>query len=430
MTTQFYTGFSNAETTPAVALGGLQDNGTLKYEGTNSWNKTYGGDGGWCAMDPVNADVMYEEYVYLAMSKTTNGGASWFGVTSGLATGSSKRELHRSVCDCALQPEYSLRRRQGRVQDHQRRINWFATNGGVLFNGTQVSCIGVSSRSPDTLIAGTGNSTGGSFGIFASTNGGGSWSNVTGSLPNRYPTDIIVRSEQQSHRVPDLFRIRHSPCVPHHERGADVDRHLVEPAGYPDAVRHRGSALPNTVFVGTDLGVFRTLDSGGSWHTFDTGMPPAMILDLAISNPARALRAATFGNGVYERGLPNPPVFDYRTLTIVSPAPGSDVLVNTDITGFSATFRNVGAVLSPDSFVVKFRILDGFAEVFSASATTAPLAEGESRTIAFGGSYTPTAAGILTLQAIHLAPDGDSSNDTLNGSLTVLRPLQSPPCTP
>jgi hypothetical protein len=51
------------------------------------------------------------------------------------------------------------------------------------------------------------------------------------------------------------------------------------------------------------LGVYRTTDSGASWADFNAGMPDAMILDLVFKKGDHLLRAATFGNGVYERDL-------------------------------------------------------------------------------------------------------------------------------
>ena len=77
VTTQFYAGFANGSTTTALAVGGLQDNGTVKYIGSPSWSKIFGGDGGWCAIDPSNENVIYEEYVYLNMYKSDDGGNNW-----------------------------------------------------------------------------------------------------------------------------------------------------------------------------------------------------------------------------------------------------------------------------------------------------------------------------------------------------------------
>ena len=65
-------------------------------------------------------------------------------------------------------------------------------------------------------------------------------------------------------------------------------------------------AAPSNIYLGTDLGVFRSVDGGVTWEEFGDGMPPAMILDVRFSLEDHRLRAATFGNGVYQRKIPMP----------------------------------------------------------------------------------------------------------------------------
>jgi hypothetical protein len=423
VTTQFYGGFANAETAPAIALGGLQDNGTLKYEGTASWNKTYGGDGGWCAIDPRNADVMYEEYVNLTISKTTDGGTSWFGATSGLATGGGNANF---IAPFVISPSHPDILYAGALVVYKTTNGagtWVPTNGGAAFNGTPVACIGVSSLTPDTLIAATGSSTAGAaFEVFRSTNGGTAWTNVTGALPNRYPTDItfdphsslIAYITYSGYGTPHVFRSTNAGLT-----WNDISSNLPDLPAQTIAV---DPLFPATLFAGTDLGVFRTLDGGGSWHTFDTGMPPAMVLDLAVSGAARELRAATFGNGIYERSLPAPTTFDYRALAFGNPGAGTDALVGAPISPITATFRNTGSVVPADSFTVQYRILNGPTTLYARTERLAPLAYGESRLATFGGAFTPAAPGVLTIQAISLAADSNASNDTLTGTINAVVP--------
>ena len=83
-TTQIYAGFANGPATTDLALGGLQDNGTIKYTGSDSWFKVFGGDGGWCAISSGDENTLYEEYVYLNMYKSTDGGVSWVPKNYGL----------------------------------------------------------------------------------------------------------------------------------------------------------------------------------------------------------------------------------------------------------------------------------------------------------------------------------------------------------
>jgi hypothetical protein len=65
--------------------------------------------------------------------------------------------------------------------------------------------------------------------------------------------------------------------------------------------------FPQNVYVGNDLGVYVSTTGGLNWFEFRTGMPYALVHDLKIVGTTRKLRAATHGNGVYQRDLvPNP----------------------------------------------------------------------------------------------------------------------------
>ncbi len=69
-------------------FGGTQDNGTplgTDSLGPNKWVSIYGGDGGQVIVDPLDANTMFYEYVYLAMRKSTDGGLSSHSVINGIS---------------------------------------------------------------------------------------------------------------------------------------------------------------------------------------------------------------------------------------------------------------------------------------------------------------------------------------------------------
>ncbi|MBI4528160.1 MAG: hypothetical protein HY695_30575 [Deltaproteobacteria bacterium] len=75
--TQFYGGAGNPTT--GKIIGGAQDNGTICFDpanGTENWTSIFGGDGGWCAADSADPDVFYGEYVYLNIHRNSDGGAT------------------------------------------------------------------------------------------------------------------------------------------------------------------------------------------------------------------------------------------------------------------------------------------------------------------------------------------------------------------
>jgi ligand-binding sensor domain-containing protein len=62
--------------------------------------------------------------------------------------------------------------------------------------------------------------------------------------------------------------------------------------------------LPGRLYVGTDVGVFRTKTGGQSWETLVQGLPRVVVTDLALHRATRTLRAATFGRGMWDLQLP------------------------------------------------------------------------------------------------------------------------------
>ncbi|MEM8962638.1 MAG: hypothetical protein AAGD38_14225 [Acidobacteriota bacterium] len=59
---------------------------------------------------------------------------------------------------------------------------------------------------------------------------------------------------------------------------------------------------PQVVYVAADIGIWRSADSGATWHPFSRGLPDAAVIDLKI-HPRRLLRASTHGRGVFEYRL-------------------------------------------------------------------------------------------------------------------------------
>jgi len=74
---------------------------------------------------------------------------------------------------------------------------------------------------------------------------------------------------------------------------------LIDPASLPPLFN-----LPaQTLYAGTDAGVFVSFDAGTRWMDISSGLPGVPITDLALLQPDGILAAATFGRGVFSASV-------------------------------------------------------------------------------------------------------------------------------
>ena len=87
-TNQFYAieiDYSN----PQRLYGGTQDNGTMRTPtgAIDDWEGIFGGDGFYCTVDPTDSDIIYVEYQYGNLYKSTDFGDSWDWAMDGIDDG-------------------------------------------------------------------------------------------------------------------------------------------------------------------------------------------------------------------------------------------------------------------------------------------------------------------------------------------------------
>lgn len=310
--TQFYGAAGNASS--GVIVGGTQDNGTLRYTGgTETWDEMRGGDGGFCAADPTDPDYFYGEYVYLQIHRSTNGGASATYIDGGIddaGSGSTANfiapfildpndentmlaggvSLWRSTNVKASSPSWSaIKPAAGKISaiavaPGDSDEIWVGHNDGQVYhtaNGTVTTptwqrfdetsphlpdryCtrITVDPNDAQTVFACFGGFS--ADNVWASANGGSSWTDITGSGPTGLPTAPV--------------------------RSLVVD---------PNDSSH--------LFVGTEIGVFESRNVGASWQQ---NGPANVSVDELFWLDSGTLVAATHGRGLYRVEV-GPCTFDH-----------------------------------------------------------------------------------------------------------------------
>jgi len=173
-------------------------------------------------------------------------------------------------------------------------------NNGNVLNGDVVLSIAVSYSNPDSLYVTTAPDLHPAA-LFVSGNGGVSWTNITGSLPNRYPVDISVDPRNSS-----IVYVAFSGFgTPHLYRSLNSGSSWTNiGVGLPDVPTSAVCIDPfnsSNLYVGNDFGVYYSLDNGNTWNDLNSGIKgTALVMDLVVSPIDKKLVVATHGRGVYK----------------------------------------------------------------------------------------------------------------------------------
>ncbi len=147
--------------------------------------------------------------------------------------------------------------------------------------------------------------------LWMSTDDGGGWIDLTAKFAGKVPDGTYVSRIEPSHheagRVYVTFdnhrRGDFTPYVLVSDDGAESFRSIAAdlPTGKPDFthVIREDLVNENLLFVGTDVGLYVSLDRGGSWQRFMNGFPTVPVHDMVIHPRDGELVAATHGRSIW-----------------------------------------------------------------------------------------------------------------------------------
>jgi len=314
--TQFYPGFSSSKTDPNFAIGGMQDNGTAQYTGSSEWRSWVTvGDGSYSAIDPINNDIVYQSSQWLTIYRSNNRFADDENLrfASPYPHYNPEEQRHPELEYPAfiapfvlVEHDFLYAATNYVYWSENGGLTWTCTNSNQPLNGLPVVALGVCPLNRRTVYAATAPYSPENVRpmFYASRDSGLSWNHLTGRLPDRYIVDIVASPHSDDvvyialsgFGTSHLFRSMNGGLT-----WEDIGRAL------PDVPTNAIAVDPmdhRILYVGNDLGVWASTDFGLTWNVFCEGLPEAvMVMDLSISDSDRLLRAATHGNGVYERTL-------------------------------------------------------------------------------------------------------------------------------
>jgi hypothetical protein len=259
--------------------------------------------------------------------------------------------------------------------------------------GPQITAIGVAATSSDVVFAGTG---GMGYGSVWETNNatagtGATWQQADAGLPKRTVTDIAV--DPSSSNAAYVSYSGFSSCS-----ACDGLGHIFETTNggtswtgitgnLPDIPVNAlvvDPAVLNLMYAATDVGVFVSTNAGTpstTWTPLVTGLPNVAVLGLTLDEATRTLWAGTHGRSMWALQLPQPPT--------ATPSPASLSFSNQDVGNTSAaqtiTVSNTGGmtldILAPAT-------ASPFSETTTCGSSLAP---GGNCTISV--AFSPTSAG-------------------------------------
>jgi photosystem II stability/assembly factor-like uncharacterized protein len=310
--TQFYGGA--VYPTGTTYYGGTQDNGHLKFSAGTNWNEVQGGDGGYAAQDQSNGSIAYEEYVYLQMDKTTDGGSSWSNCTTGLTdAGNSSACLF--IAPFSINPENSnvLIAGSNRVWITSNSAGSWTASSGILVSGQKLSAVTVVNSSANFLgFAGT---TDGRIFKCISLNpasGLDTWTEITPAGHNGAWVRRIVVDLTDKNKIYVCYSgFNNTGSGKHVWYSSNQGTSWTDiSTALPDIPVHSLVVNPDiatTLYIGTETGVYSTTDRGTSWATFSNGMTSYVPIDeLVLQTGTKKLFAFTHGRGVWETTTPLP----------------------------------------------------------------------------------------------------------------------------
>ncbi len=313
-TTQYY-GICRADDDDDWAFGGTQDNGSHRRRPSDGWQQVLGADGGMCMYGPAGSGVIVGEYQNLNIRRSADGGASFFDANTGIPGGEPHPWVGILVADPSDRNNmWTATDRIYRSLD-ARATAWQKVSD-ALHCASVAGCrtatsIAVAPSDSNTVYAGFGAQgpvppvfPGQTAGVFKTTNAldaSPTWTDV--SSPG-FPFRSVRRLRVHPDDASTVYAVIAGYGAPKIWKSADGGASWVDRTGdLPDVPVNDlviDADSPGTLLVATDLAVFRSDDDGATWYGFSEGLPTAAAIELTHDRLTGRLRVGTHGRSMWD----------------------------------------------------------------------------------------------------------------------------------
>ncbi|NIT59635.1 MAG: hypothetical protein GWN00_26470, partial [Aliifodinibius sp.] len=169
--------------------------------------------------------------------------------------------------------------------------------GGLNF-GT-ITTIAIAPGNSNVIYVGTDDGN-----VWVTFSGGAIWSPISNQLPILWVTSIAVHPTDENSAVVSFSGYKMNQYVGHVFRTEDGGQNWVDiSANLPQAPVNKviiDPDFPQVYYAASDVGVFFSSDSGGTWNMLGQTLPASVVMDLVFHQPTRTLVAATHGRSMYK----------------------------------------------------------------------------------------------------------------------------------
>jgi photosystem II stability/assembly factor-like uncharacterized protein len=300
--TQFYD-IEIDDLKPQRIYGGTQDNNTIRtLAEPDEWTALLGGDGFYTVVDYTNSNVIYAEYQWGNLYKSTDGGNNFnyiaWSMGGDRTNWSSPLVMHSENHNILYFGTYRV---------------WKTTNGGSFWTEMSgdltdgddgstfhtISTLAVSQADPDLVLAGTDDGH-----VHISLDAGSTWQEISEGLPKRWITRVAADPNYPDVIYVTVSGFRWDEPLSHVFRSTDYGQTWDDISGNLPELPANTIAIDPDVddryFVGTDAGLFLTEDGGSNWYSISAGLGNVPVTSLKIHSDTRTLVAGTYGLSAYK----------------------------------------------------------------------------------------------------------------------------------
>ena len=300
---------------PGDVIAGAQDNSNF-YKRNGVWEIFNIGDGHEGIIHPNDPDLVYAALQFGFLTKSTEGGANSIDASAGIS-GKWSTEFPAWSSPFFFHPNDPNTLYMGWSNVYKTQNgggNWRKISS---FPGApiSISAMAQSASNPTTIYVARR--------IFHSINtpgelwvtfdDGANWNNITGKVPSSLFFTYLEAAANDSQTAwvtlggfvngQKIYRTKNGG-----QNWENISYNL--PNVPVNCVRQDAQSLNNTIYVGTDIGIYYINDEITEWQLFSDGLPNVVISELEIQKEERRLYASTFGRGIWST-----PLFDQITVT-------------------------------------------------------------------------------------------------------------------